>query len=175
MKSTGVVRKIDHLGRIVIPKEVRKSMKIKDGESLEIYVEEDTVILKKTSSLNGLHTFATNFVEILSPLLKKHIIITDMSEVIACSKDISKQYLNQELSLEYLDILNKREVYVASNPASLPITNDKIEAYYLFIPVVVQGDLLGSLLLFSEDEKIEDSDKMLLKFVLKFFEKNLEE
>lgn len=176
MKSTGVVRKIDHLGRIVIPKEIRKSMKIKDGESLEIYVEEDTILLKKTSTFNGLQVLASNFVEVLTPLLKKNIIITDMNEVIACNKEVSKQFLNQELSSDYLNILSKRDVYVAASPASMPITlNQTVQAYYLLIPVVVQGDLLGSILLFSEENEIEEADKTVLKFVLKFFEKNLEE
>ncbi len=176
MKSTGVVRKIDHLGRIVIPKEIRKSMKIKDGESLEIYTEEDTILLKKSSSLKGIEDFANNFVEILSPLLQKNLIITDMDQVIACNKEISKNYLNQELSLDYLNILNKREVYVASNPSSMGIlTNSSVSCYYMLVPIVIQGDLVGSLFLFSEEEAIQEKDKLFLKFILKFLEKNLEE
>ena len=82
----------------------------------------------------------------------------------------------QELSSVYLNILSKLVVFVAAIPDSMPITlNQTVQAYYLLIPVVVQGDLLGSILLFSEENEIEEADKTVLKFVLKFFEKNLEE
>ncbi len=175
MKATGVVRKIDHLGRIVIPKEIRKTLRIKDGESLEIFVESDTILLKKISSLEGLQTVSDGFVDIIASLLEKNICITDMDEVVACNKGIMSSYLNQELTSEYLEILQKREVYVASNPSNVPIVSSCESAfYYMLVPIVVQGDLLGSIFLFSEDNEIQEKDKTLIKFILKYLEKNLE-
>lgn len=173
MKATGVVRKIDSLGRIVIPKEIRKNLKIKDGENLEIYIEDDTILLRKTSSLAGLQDFAKSFGEIVPSLLGKNLLITDMSEVIACNKEVSKNYLNQELSSDYLEILNKREVLVASIPSKISIVSSS--CYYLLVPIVIHGDLLGSLFLFSETEEIQEKDQLLLKFILKFLDKNVEE
>ena len=176
MKSTGVVRKIDSLGRIVIPKEIRKNLGIKDGESLEILIEEDKVILSKCSSLNSIAKYASVIVDIIYSITKKNIIITDMNLVLAVNKEISNKYLNKELDSNYLHILERRESYNSIEKSSIDVVSkDGSLKYYSLIPIVVQGELLGSLFLFSESEIITESDRAILKFVLKFLEKNLED
>ncbi len=177
MKATGVVRKIDHLGRIVIPKEIRKNLKIRDGENLEIFVEEDTILLKKSSSFGNLERFAQTLVEILSSLLGKNIFITDMHEILACNSRISGSYLKKELLPSYISLLEKRETFITSTPSTVSVISkeDSAPYYYMFAPIVVQGDLIGSIFLFSEDASIQEKDKMMFQFALKFLEKNLEE
>ena len=176
MKSTGVVRKIDSLGRIVIPKEIRKNLGIKDGESLEILIEEDKVILSKCSSLNSIAKYASVIVDIIYSITKKNIIITDMNLVLAVNKEISNKYLNKELDSNYLHILERRESYNSIEKSSIDVVSkDESLKYYSLISIVVQGELLGSLFLFSESEIITESDRAILKFVLKFLEKNLED
>ena len=176
MKSTGVVRKIDSLGRIVIPKEIRKNLGIKDGESLEILIEEDKVILSKCSSLNSIAKYASVIVDIIYSITKKNIIITDMNLVLAVNKEISNKYLNKELDSNYLHILERRENYNSIEKSSIDVVSkDESLKYYSLISIVVQGELLGSLFLFSESEIITESDRAILKFVLKFLEKNLED
>ena len=176
LKSTGVVRKIDSLGRIVIPKEIRKNLGIKDGESLEILIEEDKVILSKCSSLNSIAKYASVIVDIIYSITKKNIIITDMNLVLAVNKEISNKYLNKELDSNYLHILERRENYNSIEKSSIDVVSkDESLKYYSLISIVVQGELLGSLFLFSESEIITESDRAILKFVLKFLEKNLED
>lgn len=176
LKSTGVVRKIDSLGRIVIPKEIRKNLGIRDGESLEILIEDDKVILSKCSSLNSIRNYASVMVDIIYSVTKKNIIITDVNSVLASNKEIGNKYLNKELNSNYLHILERREVYNSIERSTIDIiSNDVLSIYYFLIPIVVQGELLGSMILFSENEVITESDKTILKFVLKFLEKNLED
>ena len=77
MKTTGVIRRIDELGRIVIPKEIRKNLRIKNGESVEIFVEGDSIILKKFSQIESLENVSVNYVEAFNQIIKHNIIVTD--------------------------------------------------------------------------------------------------
>lgn len=176
MKATGVVRKIDSLGRIVIPKEIRKNLKIRTGENLEIFVEEDAIFLKKFSSLSGITDFAQDFVDVLHMFTMKEVVVTDMCHIIAYSKGIKDNVLQSELSTSYLKTLEKRETFISIEKSTLKIVNNvELVGYYLLMPLVIYGELLGSIILFSEKEQIDEQNKMILKFVVKFLEKNLED
>ena len=74
MKTTGIIRRIDELGRIVIPKEIRKNLRIKNGESLEIYLENDSIILKKYSQIESLKNVSIDYVEAFNQIIKHNII-----------------------------------------------------------------------------------------------------
>ena len=76
MKTTGIIRRIDELGRIVIPKEIRKNLRIKNGESLEIYLENDSIILKKYSQIESLKNVSIDYVEAFNQIIKHNIIVT---------------------------------------------------------------------------------------------------
>jgi len=176
LKSTGVVRKIDSLGRIVIPKEIRKNLGIRDGENLEIFLDDEKIVLSKCSSLNSVEKYANSIVDIIYSVTKKNIIITDVNSVLAVNKEIKNKYDNRELHSNYLHILKRRENYNSTLKSSLSVTaNDYSEKHYFLMPIVVQGELLGSLFLFSENDTISESDILIMKFVLKFLEKNLED
>ena len=75
MKTTGVIRRIDELGRIVIPKEIRKSLRIKNGESLEVYLDGDSIILKKFSQIESLESISVDYVEAFNQIIKHNIIV----------------------------------------------------------------------------------------------------
>lgn len=176
MKSTGIVRKIDNLGRVVIPKEIRKNLKIKDFEDLEIFVEEDSIILKKYSILSSIQNIMDSFVDILYSSLKKNIIVTDLSNVVCCNKEINNMYLDKEISDYYSSLINKRDIFISQNLGMLNVIDDDIkDKYYLFVPIIVNGDVIGSIFLFSYDDEINESDKMIIKMIVKFLEKNIEE
>ena len=85
MKTTGVIRRIDELGRIVIPKEIRKSLRIKNGESLEVYLDGDSIILKKFSQIESLESISVDYVEAFNQIIKHNIIVTDRDKVVAVS------------------------------------------------------------------------------------------
>ena len=88
MKTTGVIRRIDELGRIVIPKEIRKNLRIKNGDSLEIFLESDNIILKKYSQLETIENVSVDYVEAFNSIIKHNIIVTDRDKVIAVSGEI---------------------------------------------------------------------------------------
>ena len=93
MKTTGVIRRIDELGRIVIPKEIRKNLRIKNGESLEVYLDGDSIILKKFSQIESLESISVDYVEAFNQIIKHNIIVTDRDKVVAVSGPLKKKYL----------------------------------------------------------------------------------
>ena len=158
MKATGVVRRIDDLGRIVIPKEIRRTLRIKEGDPLEIFTDrEGEVILKKYSPIGELSEFATGYAETLSKTTGHIACITDKDTVIAVSGGSKKDFLEQSLSSELEKIIEKREVYTNKGNSSqnLPITqNDSAQNKYnaqIICPIVSDGDVIGSVILLSKD------------------------
>ena len=171
MKATGVVRRIDDLGRIVIPKEIRKTLRIKEGDPLEIFTDKDgEIILKKYSPIGELSEFAINYAETLAKTTGNIACITDKDTVIAVSGAPKKEFLQQNLSSELEEIMDQKEIYTSkgNNEVSLPITqNDNQERKYnsqVVYPIVSQGDSIGSIILISKDKNTKMGD-MELKVV----------
>ena len=167
MKATGVVRRIDDLGRIVIPKEIRKTLRIKEGDPLEIFTDkEGEVILKKYSPIGELSEFATTYAETLAKTTGHIACITDKDSVIAVSGGSKKEFLEQPLSQQLEEVMENKEIYESSqnNEIALPITeNDNKERKYnaqVIYPIVSQGDVIGSVILLSKDQntKMRDSE-----------------
>lgn len=160
MKATGVVRRIDDLGRIVIPKEIRKVLRIKEGDPLEIFTDkEGEVILKKYSPIGELSEFATGYAETLSKTTGHIACITDKDTVIAVSGGSKKEFLEQDLSQELEQLMDDKEVYLSkdNNEVSIPVTkNDNKERKFnaqVVYPIIAQGDVIGSVILLSKDAK----------------------
>lgn len=158
MKATGVVRRIDDLGRIVIPKEIRKTLRIKEGDPLEIFTDKNgEVILKKYSPIGELSEFAVTYAETLAKTTGHIAYITDKDSIIAVSGASKKEFLGQNLSTELEEIIENREIYKSSenNEISLPITltdnKDKKFNSQVIYPIISQGDAIGSVILLSKD------------------------
>ena len=98
MKTTGIIRRIDDLGRIVIPKELRKSLRIKNGDSLEIFVDQEDIILKKYSPIESIEEAAMKYVEGFNQVIKHNVIVTDKDKVIAVSGELKKKYLGKKIT-----------------------------------------------------------------------------
>ena len=134
MKATGVVRRIDDLGRIVIPKEIRKTLRIKEGDPLEIFTDrEGQVILKKYSPIGELSEFAAGYAETLSKTTGHIACITDKDTIIAVSGGSKKEFLEQDVSKELEQLMEDKEVYTSkeNSDVSVPITkNDNNERKY---------------------------------------------
>ena len=94
MKTTGIIRRIDDLGRFVIPKELRRTLRIKNGESLEIFVEGEDIILKKYSPMESIEDAAVKYVNSFNKVIKHSVIVTDKDKVIAASGILKKKYLS---------------------------------------------------------------------------------
>ncbi len=162
MKATGVVRRIDDLGRIVIPKEIRRTLRIKEGDPLEIFTDkEGEVILKKYSPIGELSEFATGYAETLAKTTGHIACITDKDTVIAVSGGSKKEFLEQGLSKELEEVIENKEIYTSSDndEIAIPITeNDSRERRYnaqVIYPIVSQGDVIGSVILLSKDQNIK--------------------
>ena len=115
MKATGVVRRIDDLGRVVIPKEIRKTLRIKEGDPLEIFTDkEGEVILKKYSALGELTEFGTGYAETLAKTTGHIACITDKDTVIAVSGGAKKELLEQNISTELEKLMDDKEKYTSN-------------------------------------------------------------
>lgn len=174
MKSTGVLRRVDELGRIVIPKGIRKNLKIKNGESLEIFVESNSVVLKKFSYMSDLNDIAQKCSDSFYDVIKKDMFITDTDKVIASSGNLKKKYLNKELSKFIYDMIYKRKPYLENEICDFELISDNFEnCRYLIVPVVVNGDAVGSVVITS-DYVISEYEEKEAIFIAKFLSKHLE-
>ena len=158
MKATGVVRRIDDLGRVVIPKEIRKTLRIKEGEPLEIFTDrEGQIILKKYSPIGELSEFASGYAETLSKTTGHMACITDKDTIIAVSGGSKKEYLEQDISKELEKLMEDKEIYTSnnnSNTAMPIIRNDNQEKKnnaQIVYPIISNGDTIGTVILMSKE------------------------
>ncbi|MCC8022794.1 MAG: AbrB/MazE/SpoVT family DNA-binding domain-containing protein, partial [Clostridiales bacterium] len=115
MKATGIVRRIDDLGRVVIPKEIRRTMRIREGDPLEIYTEADgEVIFKKYSPIGELSSFATQYAEVLHKNAALPVIITDNDHVIAAAGISKREVLERRVSGALEELMNERAIHIAT-------------------------------------------------------------
>ena len=160
MKATGVVRRIYDLGRVVIPKEIRKTLRIKEGDPLEIFTDrEGQVILKKYSPIGELSEFATGYAETLAKTTGHIACITDKDTIIAVSGGSKKEFLEQDVSQELEKLMEDKEVYTSKDNSdmAMPITrndtNEKKNKSQIVYPIISNGDTIGTVILMSKDSK----------------------
>jgi len=174
MKATGVVRRIDDLGRIVIPKEIRRNLRIRDGESLEIFVDGDNIVLKKYSIMKNIDEYASNLVDSLYSLVKKSVVITDGDSVIACSNNL-KELLNKSISDKMSLCIKRRESIIEKYNKELVITDDfRVDCKYIINSIIANGDSVGLVIIFDRDE-IGDDDMLIASLASKILSKSIEE
>ena len=174
MKATGVVRRIDDLGRIVIPKEIRRNLRIRDGESLEIFVDGDNVVLKKFSIMRNVDDYACNLVDSMYSILKKSVVITDGDSVIACSNDV-KELLNKSISENLCNSIKRREKIIEKYNKDLFITDDfSLNSKYVINSVIANGDSVGLVIIFDSFD-ISDDDMLMALIASKILSKSIEE
>lgn len=156
MKATGIVRRIDDLGRVVIPKEIRRTMRIREGDPLEIFTDKDgEVIFKKYSPIGEMSELAVQIAESVSSATNSPIIILDRDHCIAASGIAKKEVLERRITTQAEDLLEKRTKYLCEN-------NDCEEVQALegvnrntlvFIPIISSGDITGAVVMLKTDEQ----------------------
>ena len=157
MKTTGVIRRIDDLGRIVIPKEIRKTLRIKDGESVEIFLNSDNIVLKKYSPLSSLPDFYKDYVDSIYSEIGNSVIIVDRDKIVAVSGDLKKNYFDKTISLELDEMIQKRVVVSSKAISNISILDGIVENIsYVIAPIISSGDVLGAVIIFSVSEEIDD-------------------
>ena len=157
MKATGIVRRIDDLGRVVVPKEIRRTLRIREGDPLEIFTDrQGEIILKKYSPIGELGQFAGQYAESLSQVSGRTALIADRDQFIAVSGGL-KSILGKSISKELEDKLNKREMLIASKDDSnfIPITQDVTDEFQqeAISPIICEGDMIGGVVLIDNGEK----------------------
>ena len=183
MKATGVVRRIDDLGRVVIPKEIRKTLRIKEGDPLEIFTDrEGQVILKKYSPIGELSEFATGYAETLAKTTGHIACITDKDTIIAVSGGSKKEFLEQDVSQELEKLMEEKEVYTSkeNSDIEMPITknekNDKKYNSQIVYPIISNGDTIGTVILMSKDTntKMNEVEKKVAQSAATFLASQME-
>lgn len=174
MKATGIVRRIDDLGRIVIPKEIRRTLRIRERDALEIFTDRDgEVILKKYSPIADLEDFAQEYADSLFESTGHVTLITDRDVYIAVSGTGRKTYLNKNLPDEVAEAMERRTVFNSSESETpLPITGFE-DANQLLVPIIHDGDVVGSVILVSKEKPLENLEVTLCQTAADFLAKQL--
>lgn len=177
MKATGVIRRIDELGRIVIPKEIRKTLRIKEGENLEIYIDEnENIILKKYSFMNKIDDLAQDFTDSIYAQYKHDIFIMDCDHIIAASGKKKKDYLGKSLSEEISEYITRRENRLETMKKEINIVDQKeIVGNYAFSPIIVSGDVAGMVFIFSDEDSIREEEYRMIQIASGLLSKHLGE
>lgn len=164
--STGIVRRIDELGRIVIPKEIRKNLRIKNGDNLEILVEGENITLRKYSQIENVMDMASVYAESFYQVLKYNIIITDKDKVVAAAGNLKKKYLNMGISDTILNMIERRDSFVERKKKELEISPNISEfGYYAVATIINNGDSIGSVIILSTDSPMLEQEEKLAKIL----------
>jgi AbrB family transcriptional regulator (stage V sporulation protein T) len=160
MKATGIVRRVDELGRIVIPKEVRKVLRMKEGTPIEIFMgDEGEVVLKKYSQLNELRDFSKEAVESIFAALEHPTLLCDKDEVLHSAGVNKSEYINKPISYEIEKIIAERKATLSNkkqDATTYKILKDDVNDYasQVIIPINSSGDTLGAIILFTKDSSV---------------------
>jgi len=158
MRATGIVRRIDELGRVVIPKEIRRTLRIREGDPLEIYTDHDgEVVLKKYSPIGEISAIAKDYTDSLYRTLGHITCICDRDAVVSISGTNRKELMEKPLSSDVDQILQSRQTSImnlTSGDRMLPVTgDDKADQYtaQLITPILSDGEIIGGLILLSRE------------------------
>ncbi|MDM5186525.1 stage V sporulation protein T [Bacillus sp. DX4.1] len=178
MKATGIVRRIDDLGRVVIPKEIRRTLRIREGDPLEIFVDRDgEVILKKYSPISELGNFAKEYAEALYDSLGHNILICDRDSIIAVSGVSKKEYLNKSVGDLVEKAMEDRKSVVMTDESEISIVDgvaEKVTSYTIG-PIVANGDPIGAVVIFSKEAIISEVEHKAVNTAASFLAKQMEQ
>lgn len=185
MKATGIVRRIDDLGRVVIPKEIRRTLRIREGDPLEIFVDrEGEVILKKYSPIGELGDFAQEYADSLYEAIGHIVCIADRDQIIAVAGGPKKEFLNKKIGSAVEKVMEDRRGVLINQPGQDPYCaiclNDEGECKYtaeVIAPIIAEGDPIGAVLIISKEAnaKFTDMEMKLAETAASFLAKQMEQ
>ena len=158
MKATGIVRRIDDLGRIVVPKEIRRTLRIREGDPLEIFTDrEGKIVLKKYSPIGELSQFAGEYAESLSQTTGHLVLVTDCDHVVAAAGSGKREFDGKPISRQLEEVISERKSYQASagDDNFIKITLDDPGEYMqqAVSTIICEGDAIGAVILYDKEEK----------------------
>ncbi len=175
MKATGIVRRIDDLGRVVIPKEIRRTMRIREGDPLEIYTDrEGEVIFKKYSPIGELAQFAAQYAETLHKTCGLTVAICDRDAIIACAGLPKREYTDRKLSREAEQIIEGRQFFSSSDDSLMLVEGALVVS--AMMPIITEGDITGCVasIRTGEGGPTPDVEAKLIQTAAGFLGKQLE-
>jgi len=182
MKATGIVRRIDDLGRVVVPKEIRRTLRIREGDPLEIYTDrEGEIILKKYSPIGELGQFAKQYVDSMAQATGHIIAISDKDQFIAAAGSMKKELLSKPISHELEEAINERANILAAkedkNFIRLVSDDESDYTYQVIWPIISEGDAIGSVVILTKETKIKfgDVENKVANIAASFLGKQMEQ
>ncbi len=181
MKATGIVRRIDDLGRVVIPKEIRRTLRIREGDPLEIFTDrEGGIILKKYSPIEELTDFSKEYAESLQEVIGHIILISDKDAFISVSGTSKDDYEDRKVSQRLDELMEERKSVLLGigNKEVIPLHKDDSLSgykYQVIAPIIAKGDAIGSVIILSKDEEIGELELKLSETAATFLGKQMEQ
>ncbi len=184
MKATGIVRRIDDLGRVVIPKEIRRTLRIREGDPLEIFTDrEGEVILKKYSPIGELSEFAVKYAESLHKTSGHVTCVADRDTIIAVSGATKKEFADKNLSAEVERIISDKNTLLVKSQDDKAIsiladdTGDRKYSSQVISPIVSEGDPIGAVIFLSQDPNVHmgEIEAKLAQTAAEFLGKQMEQ
>ncbi len=159
MKATGIVRRIDDLGRVVIPKEIRRTLRIREGDPLEIYTDSNgEVIFKKYSPVGELSTFAAQYADVLSRVSNLPTLIADRDHIVAAAGVSKREYLERRITSAVEDIMESRRNFNSSSDGKLmPVEGVERGASIIF-PIIAAGDVTGAVIMLTNERRTNPTE-----------------
>lgn len=180
MKATGIVRRIDDLGRVVIPKEIRKTLRIRESDPLEIFTDrEGEIILKKYSPIGELGSFAKEYAESLAQTTGHSICITDKDQIIATAGGLKREYVGKPISGPLESLIGEREnvLHNMSDRDYIEILEPNEEKRAQVIsPILCEGDAIGAVVLMGKNDKVQmgETEQVVARCAANFMGKQME-
>ncbi len=182
MKATGIVRRIDDLGRIVIPKEIRRTLRLREGTPLEIYTDaEGGIVLKKYSPMEDLGAFAKQYADTLAQTTGHMVCIMDRDQIIAASGGAKKEIQGKQISKQMESVITNRTVILPNSrdgQKQVALTAGDQGEYTSMVvyPIICEGDAIGAVSLMSKDtrKKMGETEQKLAAAAAGFLGKQME-
>jgi AbrB family transcriptional regulator (stage V sporulation protein T) len=182
LRATGIVRRIDDLGRIVIPKEIRRTLRIRETDPLEIFTDkEGEIILKKYSPIGELSNFAKEYAESLAQATGHMVCISDRDQIIAVAGSAKKDMLTKPITKNLESVLEDRQTVLAMSGDSsfVQIVSDASEEFFAeaISPIICEGDVLGAVIMLTKDNKTKftETEKKLAMVAADFLGRQMEQ
>lgn len=160
MKATGIVRRIDDLGRVVVPKEIRRTLRIREGDPLEIFTDkEGEIILKKYSPLGELGIFSQQYADAIYQSMGYTVYITDRDQIIAVAGGAKKDLISKSVSKKLEEAIDARDTIIASSEdkkyIEITAEEDKESKSQVIVPIICEGDAIGAVVISTKDAKVK--------------------
>lgn len=171
MNTTGIVRRVDELGRVVIPKELRRTLKIREGEEVEVFVKEDnTLMLKKYSAVKESYKIIDNLVKSISKILNIDLLVIDKDEVISANDNKFKIEVGDKITYKLETIIDgrKQKIFVEEEVVSFSKNALNTYKYQIVTPIIYNGDVLGGIVYLDSERNNLDLISKISLFASQF-------